>query len=67
MSYEKVRSIKIDEVAGEVFVTGASNNVRPLTYEKWECPSLSKILKEQGRKAVEVEISRDELISSEEK
>ena len=56
MSYEKVRSLQIDVVNKKVFITSACNNVRPLTYDKWESPSLSKILVEQGKEAVDVEI-----------
>lgn len=59
MSYSKVRSIKIDEKAGKVFLTSACNNVRPLTYSRYECTSLSKILAEKGRGAVELAILKD--------
>jgi len=53
MSYEKVKSIKITD---KVEVKSACNNVRPLTYNWWECVSLTKILKEKGKRAVEIEI-----------
>jgi len=56
MSYEKVKSIKIDEKENKVWIKSACNNVIPLNYEKWECVSLSKILKEKGKDAVEFEI-----------
>jgi len=59
MSYEKVRSIKVDEKAGKVFVTSACNNVRPLTYYRWECTSFSEILKEKGRLAVDIKILKE--------
>jgi hypothetical protein len=54
MSYEIIKSIKIKE--DKVIIKGASNNVRPLWYEEWECKSLSKMLQEQGRESVELEI-----------
>jgi hypothetical protein len=54
MSYEKVKSIKIDEKEGKVFINCASNNVRPLTYSREEYPYFSKILKEEGKQAVEI-------------
>lgn len=54
MSYDKIRSICIE--TDKVFITSASNNVRPLSFERWECPSLSKILKEKGKHAVDIEI-----------
>jgi len=59
MSYEKVRSIKIDEKNSNVFITSACNNVRPLSYSKWECESLSDILKGKGKRAVEIEILKE--------
>ncbi len=51
MSYEKVKSIKIDDKAGKVFITCASNNVRPLYYERSEFSSLSELLRVEGRDA----------------
>jgi hypothetical protein len=54
MSYEKVKSIKIDEKNKKVFLNGASNNVRPLNYTREEYPYFSKILKEEGKGAVEI-------------
>jgi hypothetical protein len=56
MSYEKVRSIKIDEEQGKVFINCASNNVRPLHYTRENYPYFTKILKEKGRKEVEIEL-----------
>lgn len=53
MSYEKVKTIKIEE-NGKVFINCASNNVRPLTYSNEEYPYFSKILREEGREAVEI-------------
>ena len=53
MSYEKVKSIKIDKKEGKVFINCASNNVRPLHYVREEYPYFSKILKEEGLKACE--------------
>jgi len=54
MSYEKVRRIEVDDE--KVFLTSTSNNVYPYHYERYECPSLSKILQEQGEKALTVEL-----------
>lgn len=56
MSYEKVRSIKVDEKLDKVFVTSACNNVRPLEYNRWEITRLSEILKAKGKLAVDIEI-----------
>jgi len=56
MSYEKIRSIKIDQKQGKVFITCACNNVRPLIYEKHESDYLSKMLKEEGKEKVEIHI-----------
>lgn len=54
MSYEKVKSIRIDEKQGKVFINCACNNVRPLIYYTEEYPYFSKILQQKGRKAVEI-------------
>ena len=59
MSYEIVRSIKIDEKQQKVFITCASNNSRPLDYRREEYPSFSKILKEEGKEAVEIALLRN--------
>lgn len=54
MSYEIIKSIKFKD--DKVFVTSASNNVRPHYFEEFEAKSLSKILQEQGKDAAELEI-----------
>lgn len=54
MSYEKVKSISFKD--NKVFLNSACNNVRPLSYERFECVSLSKILKEKGRQETDIEI-----------
>ena len=54
MSYELVKSIKIDEENEKVFITCASNNVRPITYSKENYPYYSNLLKEKGKQAVEL-------------
>jgi hypothetical protein len=59
MSYEKIKSIKIDEKEKKVFITSACNNVRPLTYDKWECSPLSEILRQKGKTAVKIAILKD--------
>lgn len=56
MSYHKVRLISIREDEGKVFITGCDNNVYPRTPRQWKCTSLSEILIEQGREAVDLEI-----------
>ena len=60
MSYEKVKSIKIDEKQGKVFFNTASNNVRPLTYSFFgESKIYNDLLKNQGKEAVEIEILKE--------
>ncbi len=54
MSYEKVKSIKIDKALNKVFINCASNNVRPLTYSNEEYTYFSDILKNQGITAVKI-------------
>lgn len=54
MSYAIIKSIKV--IDGKVFINSTSNNVYPHTFMEWECSSLTKILKEQGREALDVEI-----------
>lgn len=36
MSYEKVKSISIKEKDNKVIITSACNNLRPITFERWE-------------------------------
>lgn len=48
MSYEIVKSIAIKD--DKVFVTSASNNVYPRTFNRWEVPGFSKIYREGGLK-----------------
>lgn len=50
MSYEIVKSIAITK--DKVFLTGADSSLRPLHFNRWECESLSEILREQGREAL---------------
>lgn len=56
MSYHIIKRIRTE--GGKVFITGADNNVWPRTPREWECASLSKILQEQGRDALDLEIMR---------
>jgi len=58
MGYEIVKSIEVNEKEKKVIVYGASNNVRPREYTRWECFPLTKIYREKGREAVDVEILR---------
>jgi len=60
MSHEKVKSIKIDEKEGKVYFNTASNNVIPITYSIFsESTFYNNLLKEKGRKAVEIEILKE--------
>jgi len=60
MSYEKVKSIKIDEEKGKVFFNTASNNVRPLTYSIFsDSKFYNNLLKEEGKEEVEIEILKE--------
>lgn len=56
MSYEKIKNISLDKKNKKVFITSACNNLRPLTFERWESPSLSKIWAEQGLDICEAHI-----------
>ena len=56
MSYEIVKSIKIDKENKKVFLKSSSNNVYPKTYSKWEVKTLSKLFKEKGLKELQKEI-----------
>ena len=54
MSYSIIKGIKIEN--GKVRIKGAPNNVCPRTYEWEDCPSLTKILIEQGKDALDMEL-----------
>ncbi len=54
MSYEIIKKIQVRD--GKVFITCASNNVYPRTPHEDESYSLSKILKEEGQEALDIEI-----------
>jgi len=56
MSYEIVKSIKVDKKNKKVYVTGASNNVTPRWFNRWENEYLGEILQKQGYDAVVKEI-----------
>lgn len=56
MSYEIVKSIKIDKVKKEVWIRSSSNNVSPKTFNLWHCKSLSEIFRAKGIEALEKEI-----------
>lgn len=47
MSYDIIKSISIKK--GRVFINAASSNVYPKHYYNSQCPSLTRILAEQGR------------------
>lgn len=57
MSHEIVKSIAIND--DKVYLTSASNNVRPLTFSRWECTSFSQILAEKGREALYAKIGEE--------
>ena len=59
MSYDIIQGIKVNEKAGTVTVKAASSNVYPRTYEWFESPSLSMILKEQGREELDKVMLRE--------
>lgn len=56
MSYEKVKSLSINDKTGEVFITSTSNNVFPQIYRRSRNQWLEDLLKEQGREAVDLYI-----------
>ena len=53
MSYDIIRGIKVDEKAGTVTVKSACNNVFPKDFTWFTSPSLSRILKDEGREALD--------------
>lgn len=57
MSYDIIKGIKIKN--NEVWLKSACNNVIPRIYDKWNCKTLTKILKEKGLKAVEIELLKN--------
>jgi len=54
MSYEIIKSIKVKD--NKVFLASSSNNVSPKYFNEWECKSLTKILQDKGRDALDLEI-----------
>ena len=54
MSYSIIKKIEITD--NKIYLTTASNNVRPLCFIKWECKLFTKILQEKGLEEVELEI-----------
>ena len=57
MSYDIIKSIKFRD--GKVMVKSSSNNVYPHTFNEYESKSLSTILQEQGKDAVEIVILKE--------
>ena len=57
MSHEIVKSISVTKE--NVFLTSADSSLRPLDFHRWECTSLSEMLKEQGRAAVLAQLGED--------
>ena len=57
MSYSIIRSIKVKN--DKVFFRYRSNNIWPARYHEEESLSLSKILKEEGKMALDIEILRE--------
>jgi hypothetical protein len=64
MSYEKVKSIKIDTENNRVLINcvipcrinSTCNNTSPLNFKEWDCIFLSEILKTKGLTATKTEI-----------
>lgn len=57
MSYDKVKSIGIRN--NKVFITSACSNIRPLSYNRYECEYLSKKLQDEGKESVIKKILMD--------
>lgn len=57
MSYDIVKSISIKK--DKVFLTSADSSLRPLYFHQWECEPLSKMLREEGQKAVLCRLGED--------
>ena len=57
MSHEIVKSISIK--GDTVYVTSATNNVRPLYFSKWKWQRASEILAENGREAAFAMIGKE--------
>lgn len=57
MSYDIIKSIKIKDK--KVFVTCKPNNVHPGRYEEWQSDSLTKILNEEGQRALDITILKE--------
>jgi len=58
MSYQIVKTIKIDEKNGEVWMGWACNNVRPRDFTPERCKMFEGILKKEGIKALDLAIMR---------
>lgn len=59
MSYDIIQGIKVNEKAGTVTIKAASSNVSPQTFNWFESPSLSMILRDQGRIALDKVMLRE--------
>jgi len=57
MSYEIIKSIKIKD--NKVFIKSSSNNVFPKDWSEEECKSLSKILQQEGKQELDIEILKE--------
>ena len=57
MSHTKIRRVSVRD--NKVYITGASNNVIPHDYREYECESLSTILQEGGKQALDMAILSD--------
>lgn len=57
MSHDIIKSISFKK--GRVFVTAACSNIYPKNYVQCECPSLTKILVEDGRKQLDAVIFKE--------
>lgn len=56
MSYDIVRSIKVDDEKQRVIITAAANNVTPRTYHPHDSQHFANLWAEKGKEAVEIEL-----------
>jgi len=54
MSYNIIKSIRLDEKTKQVYINSAPNNVRPRYYTNEPAPYFARIWEEKGREAVEI-------------
>jgi hypothetical protein len=57
VSYEIIRKIRVYN--NEVFLRSSANNVSPKSYNEWKCESLTRLLQEEGRDAMDLETFKE--------